>query len=134
MRFYLLLQPFFLVTSVVSFTVLPSKYTSPLRPTQHITETSAAAKSSSKSPPSKSPEEDGEASAKRAALDGVMNQIEKSYGRGSIVKLGDGHSLAVATISTGALTLDAALGKSSNEWEKIPLVCSDSDYILLNYV
>jgi recombination protein RecA len=51
-----------------------------------------------------------ESAAKRAALDGVMNQIEKSYGRGSIVKLGDADSMVVESISTGALTLDAALG------------------------
>jgi hypothetical protein len=48
--------------------------------------------------------------AKRAALDGVLNQIERSYGRGSIVKLGDAASMVVESISTGALTLDAALG------------------------
>jgi hypothetical protein len=48
--------------------------------------------------------------AKRAALDGVLNQIERSYGRGSIVKLGDAANMVVESISTGALTLDAALG------------------------
>lgn len=48
--------------------------------------------------------------AKRAALDGVLNQIERSYGRGSIVKLGDADHMVVDSISTGALTLDAALG------------------------
>jgi predicted ATP-dependent serine protease len=48
--------------------------------------------------------------AKRAALDGVLNQIEKSYGRGSIMKLGDARGMIVDSISTGALTLDAALG------------------------
>jgi recombination protein RecA len=48
--------------------------------------------------------------AKRAALDGVLNQIERSYGRGSIVKLGDADHMKVESISSGALTLDAALG------------------------
>lgn len=48
--------------------------------------------------------------SKRAALDGVLNQIERSYGRGSIVKLGDADHMTVDSISTGALTLDAALG------------------------
>jgi hypothetical protein len=48
--------------------------------------------------------------AKRAALDGVLNQIERSYGRGSIVKLGDATNMMVESIGTGALTLDAALG------------------------
>ena len=49
--------------------------------------------------------------AKRAALDGVLSQIERNYGRGSVVRLGDDPaSLQVETISSGALTLDAALG------------------------
>lgn len=48
--------------------------------------------------------------AKRAALDGVLNQIERSYGRGSIVKLGDAESMRVDCIGSGSLTLDAALG------------------------
>lgn len=52
----------------------------------------------------------GEVAAKRAALDGVMNQIEKSYGRGSIVKLGEADNMIVDSINSGALTLDAALG------------------------
>ncbi len=62
----------------------------------------------------KTKEENGKSSemdpAKRAALDGVLNQIERSYGRGSIVKLGDADHMVVDSISTGALTLDAALG------------------------
>lgn len=62
-----------------------------------------AASSSSSSSSSMNP-------AKRAALDGVLNQIERSYGRGSIVKLGDAGNMVVESISTGALTLDAALG------------------------
>ena len=48
--------------------------------------------------------------AKRAALDGVLNKIERAYGRGSIVKLGDADSMVVASIGSGSLTLDAALG------------------------
>ena len=48
--------------------------------------------------------------AKRAALEGVLGRIEKSYGRGSIMKLGDAGGMIVESISTGALTLDAALG------------------------
>eukprot|EP00980_Cylindrotheca_fusiformis_P010111 scaffold2243_cov122-Cylindrotheca_fusiformis.AAC.27 len=48
--------------------------------------------------------------SKRAALDGVLNQIERSYGRGSIVKLGSTDRMAIDCISSGALTLDAALG------------------------
>lgn len=53
---------------------------------------------------------DAEKAAKRAALDGVLQKIERSYGRGSIVKLGDADNMKVACISSGALTLDVALG------------------------
>lgn len=48
--------------------------------------------------------------AKRAALDVVLTQIEKTHGRGSVVKLGDAEHMRVESISTGSLTLDAALG------------------------
>jgi len=50
--------------------------------------------------------------AKRAALDGVLHQIERAYGRGSIVKLGDADHMAVDCIGSGSLTLDIALGGS----------------------
>jgi len=48
--------------------------------------------------------------AKQAALDGVMQRIERNYGRGSIVKLGDADRMEVECIGSGSLTLDAALG------------------------
>eukprot|EP00543_Licmophora_paradoxa_P005678 CAMPEP_0202447524 /NCGR_PEP_ID=MMETSP1360-20130828/6280_1 /ASSEMBLY_ACC=CAM_ASM_000848 /TAXON_ID=515479 /ORGANISM="Licmophora paradoxa, Strain CCMP2313" /LENGTH=405 /DNA_ID=CAMNT_0049064653 /DNA_START=28 /DNA_END=1245 /DNA_ORIENTATION=- len=48
--------------------------------------------------------------AKKAALDGVLQQIERNYGRGSIVKLGEATNMRVDCISSGAVTLDAALG------------------------
>jgi recombination protein RecA len=54
--------------------------------------------------------DDGVNPAKKAALLGVLNQIERSYGRGSIVKLGDATHMRVDTIGSGSLTLDAALG------------------------
>lgn len=44
------------------------------------------------------------------ALQGVLNRIEKCYGKGAIVKLGDADSMVIDCISSGALTLDAALG------------------------
>lgn len=43
--------------------------------------------------------------AKKAALDGVLQQIERSYGRGSILKLGDAEGMRVESIGSGALTL-----------------------------
>jgi recombination protein RecA len=52
----------------------------------------------------------GEQAAKKAALEGVLQKIERNYGRGSIVKLGDADNMFVDCISSGALTLDVALG------------------------
>ncbi|MFO7030573.1 recombinase RecA [Limnospira fusiformis CCALA 023] len=51
-----------------------------------------------------------ENSEKQKALNSVLNQIEKSFGKGSIVRLGDSARMKVETISSGALTLDLALG------------------------
>ncbi len=50
------------------------------------------------------------ASAEQRALNNAIGQIEKSFGAGAIMKLGEGSSLEVSGISTGALSLDLALG------------------------
>jgi len=47
---------------------------------------------------------------REAALAAVLGQIEKQFGKGSIMKLGDDRTMDVETISTGSLSLDAALG------------------------
>ncbi|MBD1935800.1 recombinase RecA [Microcoleus sp. FACHB-68] len=47
---------------------------------------------------------------KQKALDMVLNQIERSFGKGSIMRLGDATRMKVETIPSGALTLDLALG------------------------
>ncbi len=44
------------------------------------------------------------------ALDSALQQIEKAFGKGSIMRLGDSTKEAVEVISTGALSLDLALG------------------------
>ena len=44
------------------------------------------------------------------ALDLVLGQIERNFGKGSIMRLGDASRMRVETIPTGALTLDLALG------------------------
>ncbi|MDB9375216.1 recombinase RecA [Nodularia sphaerocarpa] len=49
-------------------------------------------------------------SGKEKALNIVLNQIERSFGKGAIMRLGDATRMRVETISTGALTLDLALG------------------------
>ena len=47
---------------------------------------------------------------KNKALSLVLGQIERNFGKGSIMRLGDASRMRVETISTGALTLDLALG------------------------
>ena len=49
-------------------------------------------------------------SDRRQALDLALRQIEKQFGQGSIMKLGDETCHQVETISSGALALDVALG------------------------
>ncbi len=44
------------------------------------------------------------------AIDLAVAQIEKQFGTGSIMKLGEAHKIDVATIPTGSLSLDLALG------------------------
>jgi len=47
---------------------------------------------------------------KQKALSMVLNQIERTFGKGAIMRLGDATRMRVETISSGALTLDLALG------------------------
>ncbi|KGG80277.1 recombinase RecA [Caloranaerobacter azorensis] len=47
---------------------------------------------------------------KKKALEMAISQIEKQFGKGSIMKLGENSKLNVEAISTGALSLDIALG------------------------
>ena len=47
---------------------------------------------------------------KNKALDAALDQIERAFGKGSIMRLGDEQAVEVATISTGSLGLDIALG------------------------
>ena len=49
-------------------------------------------------------------SEKEQALEMAIKRIEKQFGQGSIMKLGETTSLNIETIPTGALTLDIALG------------------------
>ncbi|GKZ01438.1 hypothetical protein MPSEU_001094600 [Mayamaea pseudoterrestris] len=76
--------------------------------------TSFAAKKKAAAPESKDYEDDSTDSnmnpAKKAALDGVLHQIERAYGRGSVVRLGSASQYQVECTPSGALTLDAALG------------------------
>jgi len=47
---------------------------------------------------------------KTKALGLALDQIEKQFGKGSIMKMGDSHKIDVECISTGSLSLDIALG------------------------
>ncbi len=47
---------------------------------------------------------------KKEALDAAMLQIEKNYGKGSVMKLGERAHMQVEALPTGALSLDYALG------------------------
>ncbi len=47
---------------------------------------------------------------KQKALESALSQIEKAYGKGSIMKLGEQSALKVEAISTGSIGLDIALG------------------------
>ena len=47
---------------------------------------------------------------RKKALEAAVSQIERSFGKGSIMRLGDTKTLEIATIPTGSLGLDRALG------------------------
>jgi recombination protein RecA len=47
---------------------------------------------------------------KKKALEAAMSQIEKQFGKGSVMKLGEFKAMEVEAIPTGALSLDIALG------------------------
>ena len=47
---------------------------------------------------------------KKAVLDKAVGDILKRYGEGSIMRLGDAHTMVTETIPTGSLSLDIALG------------------------
>ena len=51
-----------------------------------------------------------EPEAKKDALATALAQIEKQFGKGAVMKLGDNASMQVDAISTGSLGLDLALG------------------------
>ncbi len=53
------------------------------------------------------------------ALKDTLKQIEKQYGKGSIMRLGEGNIVPVQGVSTGCLSLDAALGGQGVPRERI---------------
>ncbi len=59
---------------------------------------------------SKTAKTDGQQEGKSKALGLALETIEKQFGKGSIMKLGEAHKVNVETIPTGSLSLDLALG------------------------
>ncbi len=47
---------------------------------------------------------------KKKALDTAISQIEKNFGKGTIIKMGATQKMNVSSVSTGSITLDLALG------------------------
>ena len=52
---------------------------------------------------------------KQKALDAALSQIERQFGKGSIMKLGDNKALNIDAVSTGSLGIDIALGSVIDE-------------------
>jgi len=71
---------------------------------------SASGSSSASSTASSSPADARAAAERDKALGLVLNHIERNFGKGSIMRLGDASRMRVETFPTGALTLDLALG------------------------
>ena len=106
--------------SFISYTSPEAPFRSPVQQTAHYgrpSKSSSSSSSGSSSHSTTSPGTDssnsipfGTSPVKIEALKGVVDVIEKNYGKGSIQKLGDAKSMNVETTSSGSLTLDMALG------------------------
>ncbi len=53
---------------------------------------------------------EGVTSDRQKALDAALSQIDRAFGKGSVMKLGSRQAIDIETISTGSLGLDIALG------------------------
>ena len=53
------------------------------------------------------------ADERKAALDVALKKIEKNFGKGSIMRMGEKADTQISTVSSGSLALDEALGVSS---------------------
>ena len=68
----------------------------------------------------------GQAEDKKKALETALAQIEKNYGKGAIMRLGDDIPVNVAAVSTGSLSLDLALGIGGVPRGRIVVLPEDS--------
>ncbi|OOE56729.1 hypothetical protein [Salinivibrio kushneri] len=57
---------------------------------------------------------------KEKALAAALGQIEKQFGKGSIMRLGDDRTMDIETVSTGSLSLDIALGAGGLPFGRTP--------------
>ena len=48
--------------------------------------------------------------AKKKALESAISQLERSYGKGTVIKMGENANLNIDAVSTGSISLDMALG------------------------
>src|SRR5436309_309308 len=51
-----------------------------------------------------------ERATRQRAIDAALVQMDKQFGKGSVLRLGSRNVVPVSTISTGAISIDAALG------------------------
>ncbi|MCL2016493.1 MAG: recombinase RecA [Defluviitaleaceae bacterium] len=58
----------------------------------------------------KAPKEDGSLSSKEEALSSALSQIEKAHGKGAIIKMGEMANMDIPVVTTGIISIDAALG------------------------
>ncbi|TBR43570.1 recombinase RecA [Marinomonas agarivorans] len=56
---------------------------------------------------------------KKKALEAALSQIERQFGKGAIMKMGEGAKLDIETVSTGSLGLDIALGAGGLPYGRI---------------
>ena len=47
---------------------------------------------------------------KQKALEAAVSKLEKQFGKGAVMRMGDKSDMEIETISTGSLNLDIALG------------------------
>ena len=66
-------------------------------------------------------EENNVQSEKLKALQMAMSKIEKDFGKGSIMRMGDEHIENVEIIPTGSIGLDAALGVGGYPVRRAPV-------------
>src|SRR5207247_10228766 len=57
------------------------------------------------------------------SLDAALSQIERQYGKGAVMKMGDQAQIAIPSISTGSLSLDVALGVGGLPRGRIVDIC-----------